>query len=426
MADITTAQLARYGLLALPVAFAGFPLYVLGPDYYATQHGVSLTLLAGLLLAIRGFDAIQDPLFGWIIDRKRHWLGALSMFAGMLLCAAIFALFNMVVISPAWWFAICMFFAVTAYSVLTIAMGATATLWTTDRATQTRIAGAREGFALIGLVIAVSLPALFSSLVDTDGVYLWYSACLALFMLAGLIAFSRTLKSIGHVNGIAASAKGAPVPFTVAFKGMPQETRKLLAVYGFSMLAASVPAVLVVFFVRDKLGVEPLLGVFMLLYFMSGVAGMPLWKKASVQIGKPQAWALAGLLSITGFAGAFFLAEGDVYAYAAVCVASGLALGADLTLPPSMLADHIHARANHRFAATHYACLSFIAKASLAVASALALPALDLAGFVPNTDNSASALTVLSLTYAVVPCLLKLIAIAFIYGFFVRGQQRAE
>ena len=59
----------QYGFLAAPVAFAGFPLYVLAPDFYATHHGVSLSVLGIVLLCLRSFDAVQDPFIGAMSDR---------------------------------------------------------------------------------------------------------------------------------------------------------------------------------------------------------------------------------------------------------------------------------------------------------------------------------------------------------------------
>ncbi len=66
---ISKNDLWRYSILAIPIAFAGFPLYVLAPDYYATTHGLSLSLLGFLLLGLRLFDAIQDPVIGALSDR---------------------------------------------------------------------------------------------------------------------------------------------------------------------------------------------------------------------------------------------------------------------------------------------------------------------------------------------------------------------
>ena len=162
--DIPFKSLLRYGFIALPVAFAGFPLYVLAPDFYGTNHGLSLTFLGTLLLVIRLFDGVQDPLIGWIADRFQGRFLPVIAGAGTILFLAIFGLFNLVIFSPATWFAICMVFAVSAYSVLTITLGMYATLWTKNKDDQTRIAGAREAFGLIGLVIAVSMPTILSGM----------------------------------------------------------------------------------------------------------------------------------------------------------------------------------------------------------------------------------------------------------------------
>ncbi len=412
---ITSKSLLQYSFIALPVAFAGFPLYVLAPDFYATRHGMSLTLLGTLLLVIRLFDAVQDPLIGWLADKFQGSFLPFIVAAGAVLCLAIFGLFNLVVFNPAAWFALCMLFAVSAYSILTIALGAQATLWTADQDEQTRIASAREAFGLIGLVIAVSMPTILAGLTEYNDVYVWYSLILAALMLAGLASFSR-LPSIRKV----------PEPLSpslfAGLRALPQESYLLLAIYGLSMLASSIPAVLVVFFVRDLLGTEELTGLFLLLYFLSGASAMPLWRAMSVRFGKNQAWVFSNILAVVGFIGAFFLGTGDHWAYAIVCVVSGLALGADLTLPPSILADHIHAHNHTAYSGMHYALLGFVAKFSLALASAIALPTLDAAGFKPQATNSEQALMTLSIAYALIPSALKLTSAGLLYSFILRSQ----
>jgi GPH family glycoside/pentoside/hexuronide:cation symporter len=415
---ITGKSLLQYGFIALPVAFAGFPLYVLAPDFFATQYGLSLTLLGTLLLAIRVFDAVQDPLIGWLTDRLQGRFLLLLSVAGAVLCLSIFGLFNTWFFSPAIWFALCMMVAVSAYSVLAIVLGAQATLWTPDTHGQTRIAGAREAFGIIGLVIAVSVPTLLAQFVAQDAVYRWYAAILFTLMLAGIICFSRLTL---HPSAPGAAFSGQTLSPLSALRALPAESLHLFAVYGLSMLASSIPAVLVIFYVRDLIGAEHLTGPFLLLYFLSGAAAMPLWKKVSTGLGKYKAWCVANILAVAGFICAFFLGAGDLWPYAAVCIVSGLALGADLTLPPSILADHIHARGNRACSGSHYAFLAFIGKASLALASVIALPILDAAGFEPQSTNSVTALATLSATYALIPCILKLGAAGLLYGFFIRS-----
>jgi len=54
-------------------------------------------------------------------------------------------------------------------------------------------------------------------------------------------------------------------------------------------------------------------------------------------------------------------------------------------------------------------------KLALAVAAVVLLPALEVSGFTPGSPNDREALMSLSFAYAVVPCVLKLIAIALVF-----------
>ena len=419
---LSTTSLLNYGLIAVPMAFAGFPLYVLAPDFYATHYGLTLTQLGSLLLAIRLFDAVQDPFFGWLADKLTAKFLLLVVVAATLICLAIFSLFNIVLFSPIIWFALCLYLAVSAYGLMSIVVGAQATLWTTNHTDQTRLAMIRESLGLVGLVVAVSMPWLLSMIMPANQVYIWYSFGLVIFMVIGIVGFSRVLS---HSMAYPRDQQTSSRPFLSAFSALSPRQYRLFAVYAISMIASCFPAILVIFYVRDLLGAEHLTGLYLLLYFLSGAVFMKIWTKLSVdfgkyQVGKYKAWALSNLLAVLGFIAAFFLGAGDVWQFALVCILSGMALGGDLVLPPSILADEVHANHTEIHAATHYALLVFIAKAALALASAIALPALDAAGFKPQTANNASALLALSTAYALIPCGLKLLAAAMIYFFSIR------
>ena len=49
--------LARLGLPALPLAFVALPLYMVWPHHVATNFGVSLGLLGGLLWGLKRMQA---------------------------------------------------------------------------------------------------------------------------------------------------------------------------------------------------------------------------------------------------------------------------------------------------------------------------------------------------------------------------------
>jgi Na+/melibiose symporter-like transporter len=178
-------------------------------------------------------------------------------------------------------------------------------------------------------------------------------------------------------------------------------------------IAASIPATLVLFFIEDVVRRPDLAAVFLVAYFAAGAAGLPLWVWLARRFGKGQAWFAAMVVSIAAFAWAFLLGPDSAAAYFAICVLSGLGLGADLALPPSILADVIdadEARGAGRNEGAYFGLWSLTTKMNLALAAGIALPLLQGFGYVPRAENPPQALFVLAAVYALLPCVLKAMA----------------
>jgi glycoside/pentoside/hexuronide:cation symporter, GPH family len=155
---------------------------------------------------------------------------------------------------------------------------------------------------------------------------------------------------------------------------------------------------------------------FLGLYFLAGAFGMPAWIAAARQFGKKRAWLAAMLMAIIAFVWAFTLGEGDVVAFAAVCVLSGVAYGAELALPPSMLADVVDRDAGaavNRPDGAYFGLWQMIEKLNLALAAGVALPMLALLGYQPGVVQQSQA--ALSAMYALLPCAIKLGAAALLW-----------
>ena len=120
--------------------------------------------------------------------------------------------------------------------------------------------------------------------------------------------------------------------------------------------------------------------------------------------------AVAGPLLLAArhwIAGAFALGEGDRAGFGAICVLSGLALGADLALPPAMLADALRSAGHEARAGAYFGLWTFATKLNLALAAGLALPLLAYFGYAPGTPDTARPL---AYAYCLLPCMLKLAA----------------
>ena len=114
-------------------------------------------------------------------------------------------------------------------------------------------------------------------------------------------------------------------------------------------------------------------------------------------------------LSIIAFAGASLLGAGDLWPFAAICVASGLALGADLALPAAIAADLGERQGQ---AGACFGVWNFVAKLNLALAAGLALPLLALLGYEPGGGDGLSSLT---FAYALLPLAFKALAGALLW-----------
>ncbi len=170
----------------------------------------------------------------------------------------------------------------------------------------------------------------------------------------------------------------------------------------------AVTSTLFLFFVDARLDAPEMAGPLLLLFFLSAAAAAPLWARVAVRIGSKPALLSGMALSILAFGGAATLGAGDVGAFALVCAASGAALGADMTLLPAIFARRMARVAPE--AAQAFGLWSFVSKLSLALAAAVLLPILDGAGFRPGRPAGDEALMVLAALYALLPCVLKLLA----------------
>jgi GPH family glycoside/pentoside/hexuronide:cation symporter len=412
---LSSGLVLRYGLLALPLAFSGLPIYIHAPDFYATQLAVPLAAIGLVLLALRIIDAVQDPLIGSISDRfhaYRRWVMVLGL---TMLAGGFVMVFHPLTTAPLLWLALSIFICTTGFSIVSINYQALGGLWDVSSTARTRVASWREGLGLIGLLAASITPTLLMQhFAPRAGFALLSLAYLPLLLIISLIFFGWWRRA----TIMAPASDSVPLGFADLLRD--PWVRRFFALYLLSASASAIPAVLVLFFIRDYLGAEPLTGVFLLLYFLSGVAAMPLWTRVARIHGKLAAWRYSIFLATATFVWAFFLAPGDSIAYGVICVLSGMAFGADLALPPAILADRIAAAGHQHAASRYYAGLTFSTKAALALATGLALPVLAMVGYQPGMTNTTLALPVM---YALLPCVMKATAGLLLWRFHTHLNQ---
>jgi GPH family glycoside/pentoside/hexuronide:cation symporter len=400
-------QVLAYGALGLPLAMAALPVYVHLPRLYAETAGMSLSLLGGLLLAARLADAGIDPLLGGWSDRaaKRQRLIVLAL---PLLAVGMLALLHPPLRGVPLWLMGSMLLTYFAFSLASVAYQAWGAELGRDSSERTRLTASREGFGLIGVVLAAAVPGLISDnpaqgLSWLAWIFVPLLFILALLTLLGAPASARRIPARGKLLGDLWRVLG-----NLRF-------RRLLAVFVVNGIAAALPATLVLFFVADVLQAEAWGGALLALYFVSGIACLPLWVALSRRFGRVAAWVASMAVAIAAFSSAWLLGAGDVWAFAVICLLSGAALGADLTLPAALLADIAEGRPagndseenRSAQAGGYFGWWNLVAKLNLALAAGLSLPLLDLAGYRPGDFTATAGL---SAVYCLLPLFFKTIA----------------
>ncbi len=412
---VPTWRLAGYAAPAAALATLALPLQVFVPTLYAQEIGVSFATISTVLLLSRLWDMFTDPVIGILSDRiptpfgrRRTW-----MVAGTpLLLFSAYMLFLPPDGAGFWHLLLSLIGVYTFGTMLVVPMNAWGSELTDDVHERTRVQAFRTGAGLLGVVIALVTPALLGF--GTDEV----RQTSALIGLMGVIALPLLLS-------FAVSA----VPDPAHHRSLRKErfeirpvvrdlwaNRPLRTLYGAFLLnniATGLPAGLFLLFAKHKIGAPEDAGLWLVLFFGSTIASLPLWPWVSRRIGKRNAW-IGGMLGACSlFVWSPFLGIGDNTLYTIIVIATGICAGANLTLPASMLADIVEqdrGGSGPSRAGILFSVWGSIAKLSAALAAGVSFGALSLAGFDAQGTNGDFQLFVLAAFYGLVPVVLNLAA----------------
>lgn len=434
-------NLLNYGLLGWALGAVAVPIYIQVPYLYTRIYEVPSAWVGIILLLSRLLDAVLDPAIGlWVDRRNGKDSGQGNRYALPLLLAVPLLLLGMAGVffplgnTPTEYAASLMASLIVVhlgYSFASIAYQAWgAELGHTDKERSTYVA-VREGVGILGVVFAVSL-----ALETNAGLIFTVFAVMLVLGMFLLLKFSpqpdKTAQQAVHALGNSISKAQSSVTAAIR-KGLAdivqplrrENFRKLMGVFLCNGLAAALPATLVPFYMRDRLGLGDSDQWVLAVYFLVGAASTVFWVWLSSKIGLARAWLLGMLLSIPAFVVVVVLGEGDLAGYLLVCVVTGFALGADLSLPAALVARLIEENGERgKTEGTYFGLWNWVNKFNLALAPSFALGTLQWFNYsadMAKTDSYQGmglleqvANDPLLWVYALLPCALKLLAIVLL------------
>lgn len=403
------STLFSYAATAIPLAMLGLPLYIYLPTFYAQNVGLSVTLVGLILFLSRLTDVITDPLVGLYSDRFESKYGKRKPFmllGSLLLTVSFYALIHPPKNHLELWLLGFSMLVYLGWSIVSIPYLAWSAEITSDYHEKTRLSAARELFTILGALAALLIPYLYgvSESADESLTLLYMAFLVTLIVLLPLTLWGTKGREskVGKSNGLK--------ELRTVWQKIPS-LRKLQMSFLLNSLANALPATLFLFYVQLVLEEESKTGPLLLLYFASGIAGLPFWTMLAKKLGKRKSWQASMLLASAAFIFVPFLVSGDLMWFGLITFVSGLSLGADMALPSSIQADVVQKIQNEKtaYAGILFGIWAMLTKFALALAVGLGFVILGAVGFEPDAPTPL-ALTTLSLLYGGAPVLFKMLS----------------
>ena len=425
-----------YGMPAFALAVVGIPVYVYLPKFYSDVVGIDIRIMGLILMGVRIFDAVSDPLIGLLSDRTVTRFGRRRpyiLLGGLGVAAAMILLFTPPVTSSqnaTLWFGVWIFTLFVFWTVVTVPYESLGPEISFDYNERTTLFAVRDGLLIAGTLMAAASPTLVGALWQTDPSpsgerlkFFWIAVLYAPVLIGTCGWCAYRIRERPETKTGAAPSAGR---WKAVLKNRPFMI--LLAAYTISAIGSNLPATLILYYVAYVLE-SSRADLFLLLYLVTGVAFLPAWIALARRIGKKNAWLLAMLVNTGVFMGVFFLGPGDEVIYGLLVIGSGLGFGASLALPSAIQADVIdydELLTGRRREGRYIGLWSIAKKLAAAVGVGTGLAVLGTAGYTPNAEQPEQVIWSLRVLYALVPCLCNIVAIIVIWSFPLDAQAHAK
>jgi len=412
--DISRATAWLYGSVSLPMAIISYPLGVWIPRLYSTEIGISLGLIGTVIFAAAIFDAISDPLMGFVSDRfttrwgrRKPWF----LIGVPIYAYAVWMLLNPEQGATVYYLAFYFILLRASTTILGLPYAAWGVELSSEYHTRTMIQSAREKYVMIGLMTASAIVLISEEI---------RSPPTASFVLSN---FSWVIVTLLPTTAFlvlwrvpeAPALPNVKVSLAKSFSQMWKNKlfSRLLVIELLIAGGENFRNTLSLFFVMDYIGADKV-GKLYVLYFGVGLAAIPIWDWIARRWGKHTS--LAGAMVFVGAVSiaVFFLEHGQVTEFYVLFALKGFCFGAFAYLPRAMLADVVDmdtVRSGDARPASYFAILGFMTKCAASVGG-LSLPMLAYFGYSAQAgaSNGPTELMWLGILYAIVPTAVFVVA----------------
>ncbi len=437
--NLTLGSKFRYGLADLGFALITSAMQFFLLFYYTDVAGID-PALAGLALMVGKltWDAVNDPLFGYLSDRTRSRFGRRRIY--MLIGAVPLGIATWIMFSlpkgltgvAAFLAVLLSFWLVDSFHTLTTtpyyALTPELTRDYNERASLTSI---RMVYSVFGYILGAALTTILAGIFQGAGLNMQqaWSATGAVFGAVAIITTLVTTFSIKERPELAGEPSKLPAIKAIftSFKNKPFIVLMIafiLSSFSFTVLTALVP-----YFIQYQLDMgDQVSFVLLAMLLMIGIFLIPA-KLISDKINKGPAYALGLFIASLAVMTSFFFQRGPTPLIYVVAAVAGMGFSAQWVFPWSMLPDVIEydeKMTGERREGIYYGLWAFLSKFTGALGVAVSGWALGLFGYVPNVEQTVHALFGIRLFFAIVPAVVILVSLPFLIWYPITRQKHAE
>ncbi|WP_155913744.1 MFS transporter [Asticcacaulis sp. AC466] len=355
----------------VPFAALGLPLVATLPEYYGTQ--LQLGLVVGIVFAVvRAFDILVDPFLGHWMDRTRTRIGRFKLW--MLICLPIlFVSTGFIFMAHKGvteiYLGLWLFVLYVGFSIAALAQASWGTVLSTDYNERSRIFAWWQIGNIVGILAAALIPVIVQSL--------GHSYALGVQIMGGFIMLTLPI-TIGIALWVVpekiseTSTHDLKLSHYFDMWKRPN-VRSILWADLFMGLAPGVMAALFFYFFEQTKGLTRMeCNIAMLLYFVAGIVGAPIWTIAAKRMSKHKALIISSLIFAALYAAMYFAPKGNFIVCAAMTFANGIPYAASLLLTRALMADigdEVMLETGHDHKGTLMAILSATTKVGYAISA---------------------------------------------------------
>ena len=432
-------QSLAYSLPILGFSFLIGPITIL-QGVYAKYFGLSLTVIASIVFISRLFDAVSDPLIGYLSDRYQQRTGSRKAFiftGGLLFILSSYFLYvplgyvpsgvgdigSSSSVSASYFlvFFLAFYLSWTLFEIPHLAWGAEISSTTEER---NKLYSLRALMTYIGTALFFVVPLLpFFETSEFTPKTLFWSVILGAILTLPLLFYCA--KNVADGTSLSprpetpsSNNKGSRALWRMVLGNRP--FLLFLGAFFFAGAGAGMWVGVSFIFIDVYLGLGEKLSVAYLLSIGISILAVGLWYGVAKKAGKSIAWGLGMLLVLLGDLGTGYVTPGESGWFPLLLCMALIYVGmtATVTLAPSLLSDIIDYgtwKFGQDYAASYFSIYTLVFKANIGVGTALGLAVAGIYGFDPaSAIQSDQAIFGLRLSIAWLPALMTLIAIGFI------------